>query len=78
MPTFYFDIVQIDGTYTQDTVGTEFPSLKAAQEEAKRCLAEMSVEAINRVLSELCIEVRDSLGRQVARRAAYFSSEDVE
>jgi len=53
MPLFYFDIVQIDGTFRKDTVGVDLLDAPAAREEAKRCLVEMSEEAVNQDLSEL-------------------------
>lgn len=78
MPTYYFDIIQIDGTYARDTIGTELVDVDAAKREAKRCLAEMSQEAINDDLSELRIEVRDADGHTVAFRVAHFASDDTQ
>jgi hypothetical protein len=76
MPKFYFDIVQIDGTYTKDTVGAELANPEEAQKEAKRCLAEMSRDAINEDLSEVRVEVRDAAGRRVALRTAHFAKDE--
>jgi hypothetical protein len=75
MPKFYFDIIQIDGKVTKDTVGTELPDVEAAKEEAKRCLADMSPEAIQEDLSEVRILVRDAQGTKVTLRIAHFAEE---
>jgi hypothetical protein len=78
MPTYFFHIVQIDGTYVEDTVGQELPDAKAAQEEAKRCLAEMASDAINEDLSELRIDVKDAGGNRIALRSAHFDHDDAD
>jgi hypothetical protein len=75
MPIYFFDIVQVDGSVTKDTVGTNLADEEAAREEAKRCMAEMASEAIDEGLSEVRILVRDAAGKRVALRAAYFIEE---
>ena len=76
MPMFYFDIVQIDGTFVIDSVGIDLASPEAARIEAKRCLAEMLEQAVNDDLSELRIEVRDAAGETVALRAALLTGRE--
>jgi hypothetical protein len=75
MPKYFFDIVQVDGTVTKDTVGTELADEEAAREEAKRCMADMAPEAIEEEMSEIRILVRDAAGDRVALRTAYFLDE---
>ncbi len=72
MPTFFFDIITIDGFATKDTVGLELPDVKTATEVAKRRLADMSRHVGDENLSELRIEVRDDAGKCVTVDIASF------
>jgi hypothetical protein len=38
MPLFYFDIVEADGSFSEDDTGTELPSVDAARSEAAHLL----------------------------------------
>jgi hypothetical protein len=75
MPKYFFDIVQVDGTVTRDIVGTELADEDAAREEAKRCLADMALEAIEDEISDIRIVVRNAAGERIALRTASFREE---
>lgn len=77
MPLFYFDIIQIDGTFKKDTVGVAMADAAAAREEAKKLIAKMSENAVNQDLSELRIEVRDADDTVLSVGAAFFDDDEV-
>ncbi len=61
MPMFFFDIVQIDGIFSEDIIGMDLADCAAAEREAKRCLADLTKEGVDADLSEVPVEVRDSV-----------------
>lgn len=71
MPMFFFDIVEIDGTYCEDTIGTDLADNAAAKLEAKRCLAELIKRSLDGDLSEIRVGVRDAAGNLVTLLTAF-------
>lgn len=63
MPMFFFDIVEIDGTYSEDIIGMDLADNAAAKLEAKRCLAELTQRGVGADLSEVRVGVRGCGGQ---------------
>ena len=71
MPMYFFDIVQIDGTFSEDIIGIDLLDSAAAKREGKRCLAELTEKGMDLDLSEVRVRVRDAAAIQVALLAAF-------
>lgn len=75
MPMFFFDIVQIDGTFGEDIIGIDLVDSAAAKREAKRYLADLLDQGVDADLSEVRVGVRDAVGNQVALLAAFLGKQ---
>jgi hypothetical protein len=71
MPMFFFDIVEIDGTYSEDIIGMDLADNAAAKLEAKRCLADLTRRGVGADLSEVRVGVRDATGNLVTLLTAF-------
>ena len=71
MPMFFFDIVEIDGTYREDIIGMDLPDDAAAKLEAKRCLADLTKPGVDADLSEVRVGMRDAAGSLVTLLTAF-------
>lgn len=74
MPMFYFDVIEINGALRHDNVGVNCVDVAAAKAEAKSTLSTMAMEAVDKDLSELRIQVRDETGHTVSMRIVHFDT----
>lgn len=73
MPKFYFDIHEVDGSVTNDTIGVELEDAAQAISEAQRAFADMAQDAIQESsLSKLKVVVRDEQGTVLASHSGQF------
>ena len=68
MARFFFHVRTIDGVSEEDNVGADFPSEKAAIQEAKALAHEIMVDATKSGHNvKTCVEVADTRGNTILR-----------
>lgn len=76
MPKFYFDIQQVDGSVTDDTIGVDLADADQAILEAQQAFADLTQDAIQEGNpSKLRIVVRDETGQVLAVRSGQFNEQ---
>ena len=79
MPWFYFDVMEVDGGITEDTVGMEIASEEEARRQANRALADMTAEEIHKGKDfRIRVRARDESGTVISSRQTDVSQRDWE
>lgn len=77
MPMFFFDVLERDGSVTQDVVGVELRDPHQALDTASKTLMNvLQDEALRHPEFRVQIVVRDAAGHEIGRRDAAVSQSD--